>query len=193
MHTRFLKVLLSANIYHPHRKSLTIGYLSLSKLVFITILSVSYCSRASQHFIHHLAQGRKLLSENSATREYIFSMKIARSDWQNLAHNVNGFGDKTRKNKLKCVSFYLIYRTAFYGSLRRLCVITNIPRVPGHNSSKFLPEGPETWCSILMCNKSTSIGTSLEGTQMFAHVMLHCTFNPLRSKCPWWQDEEAAC
>ena len=27
---------------------------------------------------------------------------------------------------------------------------------------------------------------------MFAHVTLHRTFNPLGSKCPWWQDEEAA-
>ena len=48
------------------------------------------------------------------------------------------------------------------------------------------------WRSILMCNKSTSAGTSLEGTPIFAHVMLHCTFNPLGSKCPWWQDVEAA-
>ena len=43
-----------------------------------------------------------------------------------------------------------------------------------------------------MCNKSTSAGTSLEGTTMFAQVTLHHTFNPLGSKCPWWQDEEAA-
>ena len=48
------------------------------------------------------------------------------------------------------------------------------------------------WRSILMCNKSTSAGTSLEGTPMFIHVTLHRTFNPLGSKCPWWQDEEAA-
>ena len=34
------------------------------------------------------------------------------------------------------------------------------------------------WRSILMCNKSTSAGTSLEGTPMFAHVTLHRTFNP---------------
>ena len=49
-----------------------------------------------------------------------------------------------------------------------------------------------TWHSILMCNKSTSAGTSLDGTPMFAHVTLCCTFNLLGSKCPWWQDEEAA-
>ena len=49
-----------------------------------------------------------------------------------------------------------------------------------------------SWRSILMCNKSTSAGTSLESTPMFAHVTLHRTFNPLGSKCPWWQDEEAA-
>ena len=48
------------------------------------------------------------------------------------------------------------------------------------------------WRSILMCNKSTSTGTSLDGTPMFAHVTLRRTFNPLGSKCPWWQDEEAA-
>ena len=39
------------------------------------------------------------------------------------------------------------------------------------------------WRSILMCNKPTSAGTSLEGTSMFAHVTLHRTFNPLGSKC----------
>ena len=33
-----------------------------------------------------------------------------------------------------------------------------------------------------MCNKSTSAGTSLEGTSMFAHVTLHRTFNPLGSR-----------
>ena len=49
-----------------------------------------------------------------------------------------------------------------------------------------------TWCSILMCNNSTSAGTSLEGTPMFAHITLHRTFNPLGNKCPWWQDGEAA-
>ena len=49
-----------------------------------------------------------------------------------------------------------------------------------------------SWRSILMCNKSTSAGTSLEGTPMFAHVTLHRTFYPLGSKCPWWQDVEAA-
>ena len=49
-----------------------------------------------------------------------------------------------------------------------------------------------TWRSMLMCNISTSAGTSLEGTPMFAHVTLHRTFNPLGSKCPWWQDVEAA-
>ena len=49
-----------------------------------------------------------------------------------------------------------------------------------------------TWRSILMCNKSTFAGTSLEGTPMFAHVTLHRTFNPLGSKCPWWQYVEAA-
>ena len=49
-----------------------------------------------------------------------------------------------------------------------------------------------SWRSILTCNNSTSTGTSLEGTPMFAHVTLHRTFNPLGSKCPWWQDEEAA-
>ena len=49
-----------------------------------------------------------------------------------------------------------------------------------------------TWRLILMCNKSTSVGTSLEGTPMFAHVTLPRTFNPLGSMCPWWQDEEAA-
>ena len=41
-----------------------------------------------------------------------------------------------------------------------------------------------SWWSILMCNKSTSAGTSLEGTPVFAHVTLHRTFNPLGSKCP---------
>ena len=51
---------------------------------------------------------------------------------------------------------------------------------------------PLSWRSILMCNKSTSSGTSLEGTPMFAPVTLHLTFNPLGSKCPWWQDVEAA-
>ena len=49
-----------------------------------------------------------------------------------------------------------------------------------------------TWRSIIMCNNSTSAGTSLEGTPMFAHVTLHRTFNPPGSKYPWWQDEEAA-
>ena len=49
-----------------------------------------------------------------------------------------------------------------------------------------------SWHSILMCNKSTSAGTSLEGTPMFAHVTLHRTFNSLGSKCPWWQDVEIA-
>ena len=49
-----------------------------------------------------------------------------------------------------------------------------------------------TWRSILMCNKSTSAGTSLEGTPMFAHITLHRTFNPLGSNCPLWQDVEAA-
>ena len=49
----------------------------------------------------------------------------------------------------------------------------------------------DAWRSILMYNKSTSAGTSLEGTTMFAQVTLHRTFNPLGSKCPWWQDEEA--
>ena len=51
---------------------------------------------------------------------------------------------------------------------------------------------PATWRSILMCNKSTSAGTSLEGTPMVAHATLHRTFNPLGSKCPWWQDVEVA-
>ena len=49
-----------------------------------------------------------------------------------------------------------------------------------------------SWCSILMCNKSTSAGTSLEGTPMFAPVTLHRTFNPQGRKCPWWQNVEAA-
>ena len=48
------------------------------------------------------------------------------------------------------------------------------------------------WRSIFMCNKSTSAGTSLESSLMFAHVTLHRTFNPLGSKCPWWQDFETA-
>ena len=34
--------------------------------------------------------------------------------------------------------------------------------------------------------------STLERTSMFAHVTLHRTFNPLGSKCTWWQDEEAA-
>ena len=46
--------------------------------------------------------------------------------------------------------------------------------------------------SLLMCNESTFAGTSLEGAPMFAHVTLHRTFNPVGSKCPWWQDEEGA-
>ena len=70
-----------------------------------------------------------------------------------------------------------------------------------HKSSKYvlLPRnygnrkmsGP-SWRSTLMCNNSTSAGTSLDGTPMFAHVTLHHTFNPLGSKCPYWQDEDAA-
>ena len=44
-----------------------------------------------------------------------------------------------------------------------------------------------SWRSILMCNKSTSAGTSLDGTPMFAHVTLRRTFDTLGSKCPWWQ------
>ena len=35
------------------------------------------------------------------------------------------------------------------------------------------------WRSILMCNKSSSDGTSLEGTSMFAHITLHRTLNLL--------------
>ena len=42
------------------------------------------------------------------------------------------------------------------------------------------------WRSILMCNNSTSAGTSLEGTPIFARVTHHRTFNPLGSNCPWW-------
>ena len=49
-----------------------------------------------------------------------------------------------------------------------------------------------TWRSIIMGNNSTSAGTSLEGTPMFAHVTLHRTFKTLGSKCPWLQDKEAA-
>ena len=45
----------------------------------------------------------------------------------------------------------------------------------------------ESWRWVLMWNNSTSAGTSLEGTPMFAHVTLHRTFNPLGSKWPWWQ------
>ena len=43
---------------------------------------------------------------------------------------------------------------------------------------------PAAWRSILMCNKSTSAGTSLEGTPMFALVTLHRTFNPLGVSAP---------
>ena len=41
-----------------------------------------------------------------------------------------------------------------------------------------------SWRSILTCNKSTSAGTSLEGTPMFAHVTLHRTFNPWGVSAP---------
>ena len=40
------------------------------------------------------------------------------------------------------------------------------------------------WCSILMCNNSTSAGTSLEDKPMFAHVSLHRTFNPWGASAP---------
>ena len=37
---------------------------------------------------------------------------------------------------------------------------------------------------ILMCNNSTSAGTSMEGTPMFAHVTFHRTFNPWGVSAP---------
>ena len=61
-----------------------------------------------------------------------------------------------------------------------------------HRLPLSFPDLMLSWRLILMCNKSTSAGTSLEGTPMFAHVTLHRTFNPLGSKSPWWQDVEAA-
>ena len=47
-----------------------------------------------------------------------------------------------------------------------------------------MPNSRSPWRSILMCNNSTSAGTRLEGTPMFAHVTLHRTFNPLGASAP---------
>ena len=89
---------------------------------------------------------------------------LSESNPINLCHSRNSLCAKFFREKINIFTFYAIsphwYDTGCW------------------NTSS------NTWHSILMCNKSTSAGTSLEDTPMFAHVTLHHTFNPLGSKCP---------
>ena len=72
----------------------------------------------------------------------------------------------------------------FHEVFHQFCQMSKFPwhSVKFPDNSLTLRNFISPWRSILMCNISTSAGTSREGTPMFAHVTLHRTFNPLGGK-----------
>ena len=118
----------------------------------------------------------------------------------NSAYGLTSFCSKYG-NKLSIAKYGILHFIFSIYALLCRCLInisTRIPQTPPNTQPTAYLQTfwwiiwMHAWRSILMCNISTFAGTSLEGTPMFAHVTLHRTFNPLGSKCPWWQDVEAA-
>ena len=104
-------------------------------------------------------------------------------------HHLNVSKNGARSAKMACCYIPLWFIAKYHNTCVSILFDMNIVVWLNLNTNRI---DDHPWRLIIMCNKSTSAGTSLEGTPMFVHVTLHRTFNPQGSKCPWWQDVEAA-